>query len=362
MNQRKRICCLFLMLASWCLGNVLPSADAQSAGQTIAASDPRFRYEGRFDRSDPSGTVVIWEASRISLDFDGPTLNLLFSDNHDECFFNATVDGVTKIVELRQDHPAVNATFSDLGPGRHHLKLFKRSEASAGTVRFKGVELAEGVHAWLPPAPEYKTSMEFIGDSIAAGACDEDGKDDQWTNHLTHNSAKSYTTLTAAAFDADFQNLSVSGIGIVTGYDAWTEPQIWGRVYEDSKSVKADLTQWTPRIVFVHLGENDGSYPKAHQQPFPTNFGEAYVGFIHGLRAAYPNAQIVLLQGGMWNGANNQELLSAWHDAVAKLESSDKKMAHFQFKHWTYLHPRVADHKALAKELIAWLKQQDFMK
>src|SRR5580698_10572430 len=205
MNQRIRISGLLFMLAYLSLGNISRGADA-SAGETIAASDSRFRYEGRFDRSDESAPVVIWEASRISVDFDGPTLELLFSDNHGECFFDATVDGVTKIVELRQDHPPVNTTFSDLGPGRHHLTLFKRSEASAGTVKFNGVKLAEGAHAWEPPAPAYKTSMEFIGDSIAAGACDEDGKNDQWTDHRTHNSAKSYTALTAAAFDADFQN------------------------------------------------------------------------------------------------------------------------------------------------------------
>jgi lysophospholipase L1-like esterase len=362
MNRHIRISGLIVTLACLIPSNNLPGADAESSGQTIAASDPRFRYEGRFDKSDPSGTLVIWEASRISLDFDGPTLKLLFSNYHGESFFDATVDGVTKIVELRQAHPPVNTTFSDLGPERHHLTLFKRSEASAGTVRFNGVELAAGAHAWEPPVPAYKTSMQFIGDSIAAGACDEDGKDDQWTDHRTHNSAKSYATLMAAAFDADLQNLSVSGIGIVTGYDAWTEGQIWGRVYADSKSAKADLTQWTPRIVFVHLGENDGSYPSGHHQPFPTNFAEAYIGFGQNVRAVNPNAEIVLMEGGMWNGANNKELLGAWHEAVAKLEASDKKMTHFQFKHWTGPHPRVADHQALADELIAWLKQQDFMK
>jgi lysophospholipase L1-like esterase len=362
MNQRSQIRFLFFLLAACGLGNVLPDANAQSSGQTIAASDPRFHYEGRFDTSDPSRPVVIWEASRISLDFDGPTLKLLFSDNHDECFFDATVDGVTQIVELRRDHPAVNATFSNLGPGRHHLTLFKRTEASAGTVRFDGVELAEGAHAWQPPAPAYKTSMQFIGDSIAAGACDEDGKSDQWEDHRTHNSAKSYTTLTAAAFDADFQNISVSGIGIVTGFDPWVAGQIWDRVYVDSNSPPADLTLWTPRLVFVHLGDNDDSYPRSHHLPFPMNFTGAYIGFVHNVRAAYPKAEIVLLQGGMWNGAKSPELTAAWNDAVAKLESSDKKISHYAFKHWSYLHPRVADHQAMADELIAWLKQQDFMK
>jgi hypothetical protein len=292
MNQRIRIPSLFFMLACWSLCNALQDANAQSssptdapatqyASQTIAASDPRFRYEGRFDMSDPSGPRVIWEASRISLDFAGPTLKFLFSNNRGQYFFDASVDGVTKIIELRQGRRNPTVTFSDLGAGRHHLKLFKRSEATAGTVSFNGVELAVGARAWAPPPPAYKTTMEFIGDSVDAGACVEDGATDQWDDQRTHNSAKSYTTLTAVAFDADHQNISVSGIGIVTGFVPCPAGQIWDRVNADSNSPKADLTQWTPQIVFVHLGDNDDSYPRSRRQPFPTNFTDAYIGFTH---------------------------------------------------------------------------------
>jgi hypothetical protein len=339
-----------------------PNPTTQSADQMISAADSRFRYEGRFDMSNPSRPVVIWESNRISLDFDGPTVTLLFGNPQGQSFFDATVDGSIKVVELRQRQPVVNATFSDLGAGRHHLMLFKRSEATAGTVSFNGVKLAVGAHAFAPAAPAYKTTMEFIGDSIDAGACVEDGATDQWDDHRTHNSAKSYTTLTAAAFNADHENISVSGIGIVTGFVPWTAGQIWDRVYADSKSAKADLTKWTPQIVLVHLGDNDDSYPRSRHEPFPTNFIDGYIAFIHTVRAAYPNAQIVLLQGGMWSGTNSPELLAAWNSAVAKLEATDKNMGHYEFKHWTDQHPRAADHQALANELITWLKHQDFMK
>jgi lysophospholipase L1-like esterase len=367
MNPHFRPSSLFLTIAilSVChsspAANTAPTAAGRSDVPVILASDPRFRYEGRFDMSDPARPGVIWEASRISLEFEGPSLKLLFSDNHGECLFNAAVDGVTNIVELRQERPAASTTFTNLGPGRHLLTIFKRSEASAGWVRFEGVELAPGADAWTPPAPAYKTTMLFFGDSISAGACDEDGAQDQWEDHRTHNSAKSYTALTAAAFDADFQNISVSGMGIVTGYVSWPAGRIWDRVNADPNSPRADLSRWTPRIVLVNLGENDGSYPKSRHESFPTNYTKAYLGFIHNVRAAYPDAEIVLLLGGMWNGAKNTDLRSAWQAAVAELEKSDPKISHFTFKHWTSQHPRVADHQALADELITWLKQQDFM-
>jgi lysophospholipase L1-like esterase len=357
MNPHCRLRTLLLTVSALVVCHASPAADAR----VVPASDPRFQYEGRFDMSDRARPGVIWEASRISLEFDGPSLKLLFGDNHNECFFNATVDGVTNIVELRQDQPAVDATFTDLGAGRHLLTLFKRSEATAGWVRFEGVELAPDANAWAPPALAYKTTMLFLGDSISAGACDEDGAKDQWEDHRTHNSAKSYTALTAAAFGADFQNISVSGIGIVTGYVPWPAGKIWDRVNVDPNSPRADLTKWTPRIVLVNLGENDGSYPKSRHQSFPTNYTEAYISYIHNVRAAWPEARIVLLLGGMWNGANNTDLKSAWQAAVTELEKSDPKISHFTFKHWTGQHPRVADHQQMADELIAWLKKQDFM-
>jgi len=43
------------------------------------------------------------------------------------------------------------------------------------------------------------------------------------------------------------------------------------------------------------------------------------------------------------------------------LEAEDPKVTHFVFVHFSALHPRVADHQAMAAELIAWLQHQDFI-
>jgi hypothetical protein len=153
----------------------------------IPAADPRFRYEGRFDFSDTNSPVVIWQASRISIDFEGNTLGLDFANAKGQCFFNATVDGSNTVVEIREGKSAQTATLAGFAPGRHHLVLFKRSEADAGTVRFRGVELTTGEKAWASPVPAYRLQMEFFGDSIIVGACNEDGNADQWENRRTHN-------------------------------------------------------------------------------------------------------------------------------------------------------------------------------
>jgi lysophospholipase L1-like esterase len=327
----------------------------------IPAADPRFHYEGRIDFSDSNAPVIIWQASRISLDFDGPAIRLLFGDARSQNYFNAEVDGSNTIVTANAGTPVSPATLSGLGRGRHHLMLFKRSEAAAGTVRFHGVELAAGAKAWAPKPPDYKLAMEFIGDSITVEACNEDGPADQWENRRTHDCALSYATLTAEAFDANYRNISVSGLGIATGWVPMKAGEIWNRLYPETNSPMANLHAWTPNVVLINFGENDGSYTSAHHQSFPPNFTAGYVALIRAIRAAYPEAHIVLLRGGMYNGARNESLRKAWEAAVIQLEATDKGVNHFVFKHWTRNHPRVPDDRIMADELSAWLKQQKFM-
>jgi lysophospholipase L1-like esterase len=328
----------------------------------LPASDSRFRYEGRFDFADPSAPVVIWQASRIGVDFEGPTLNLRFAQSSDQSFFNADIDGHLSIVELRRGKPAAGASFSGLGSGRHRLALFKRSEATAGTVRFLGIDLAPGARAWASPPPAYALAMEFIGDSITAGACDEDGAADQWDDRRTHNNALSYGALTCASFKADYRNIAVSGIGIATGYGPVVMGKVWDRVYPDAQSPRADLKGWRPEVVFVNMGENDDSFTHSHDQPFPPGFADGYVALVQAIRHAHPAARIVLLRGGMYGGSQSQPLIHAWEAAVSRLEATDPAVSHLVFQHWTGTHPRVADHRALAGELVAWLRQQEFMR
>jgi len=332
-----------------------------AAARLIAAADSRFRYEGRFDRSDPAGPGVVWQASRISIDFTGDQLLLRFGDASGQNFFNVSVDDAQTILAVPPGTDQRVPCPLPLSGGRHHLRLFKRSEAAAGTVRFQGIEIARDADVAAPAAPGYRLAMEFIGDSITVGACDEDGASDQWEDRRTHNNAVSYGALTAAAFAADYRNIAVSGMGVVIGWVASHAAGIWDRVAPNPASPQANLTAWTPDIVFVNLGENDDSFTRAKGMPFPATFSSAYVALVRAIRAAYPKATIVVLRGGMYGGAQSTELRRAWEAAVAELEHADPHIAHYVFQHWSSNHPRVADHRAMADELIAWLKGQSFM-
>ena len=131
--------------------------------------------------------------------------------------------------------------------------MFKRSEAAAGTVRFRGVELAPPATVWAPLPPHYELAMEFIGDSITVGACNEDGAADQWDDRRTHNCAFSYATLIADAFNADYRNIAVSGMGIATGWVPMKAGEIWDRLYPGNKLTARRFARLEPKRCLCEL-------------------------------------------------------------------------------------------------------------
>jgi hypothetical protein len=344
-----------LAFLAWGTLAITAGAAAPEDFQAVPASDPHFRYAGRMDFSDPASPVVVWEASTIAIDFEGDRVAVRFTGTTGQVFFNAVVDDEGTVLALKEGMPDKALPLLVRGSGRHHLVLFKRSEASAGTTHFRGIEVAPGAAVEAQAVPHYLMKMEIYGDSITAGACDEDGKDDQWADRSTHNAAKSWAALTAAAFSADYRNISISGIGLAAGYDDVVMGQVWDRIYPTANSPKADLTKWTPDVVLVLLGDNDDSYPRDHKLPFPADFVQKYTDLIDNISYAYPMASIVLLNGGMWAGTHSEVLEKQWGEAVAALEAREPGISHYTFAHWTMNHPRAADHRAMADELDAWL-------
>jgi len=334
---------------------------AGPAEAVIRASDPRFLYEGRIDARDPAAPVLAWQGSRVSIDFDGPLLALDFAKAEGKNFLDVHVDGQVWVGAVEEGGPSRVVFPLALSPGRHHLSLHKRQEAAAGSIAFGGIGIAPGSHAWAPGRPDYALKMEFYGDSITAGACDEDGPSDQWEDRRTHNGELSYAAVTGEAYHADWRNISVSGIGIVTGWIPVVAGQTWDKLYPAADAPAADLSLWTPDVVCVNLGDNDADYPKAHGLPFPEGFDARYTELIRAIRKAYPRAEVVMLLGGMESGSQSVQLNAEWGRAVARLEAADPRMHHFVFRHWTPSHPRVSDHRVLADELISWLRGQAFM-
>jgi len=321
----------------------------------IAADNPAFSYQGRIDFSDPAKPVVIWQASTVELEFSGTSLKLGFSGLVNQVYFDVELDGEKQRVGVKNGLVAL--PFS-LASGWHKLRLFKRSEASKGHVVFRGISIDEGASVRKLDVPHYATRFIFYGDSITVGSCNEDGNEDQWEDFSTHNSALSYAAMVARHFNADYRNIAASGTGISVGFEDYTIDQFWNRYYPEPKATLAQPEAFAPNVVFLNFGENDIAYPLAMGSQFPTDFVSRYIQLVTAMRKTYPDSRIVILRGGMHGGSQNPTLIEPWERVVASLEEHDTQISHFSFNHWHNQHPRVANHKAMADELINWLSVQ----
>lgn len=349
-NVRRRAAALFVAV---CLAAANLSAAIEYGIERLQPDDPRIHYDGRIDHSDPAQPVIIWQGSQIRFDFDGDKLAFLFSDVEGQVFFDLTIDDQTVAFQAQEGRVPCPIPLTD---APHNLTLFKRSEASAGTARFLGVQVSDSSDVYAPESPDFSTSFIFYGDSITAGACNEDPGEDQWEDRSTHNNAFSYGALTAKALNARYRNIAISGMGISVGYTEDRFPETWNRLYPDAESPLADVADYQPDYVFINLGENDDSFSKGQNQPFPPDYADRYVSMVREMRAAYPNARIVILRGGMYGGSQSERLREPWEEVVTTLEAEDSNLTHFVFDHWSGPHPRVADHEAMAAELIDWIQ------
>jgi len=323
---------------------------------TVSPSNDAFAYQGRIDHSKPS-PVIVWQGSEIQTQFSGQTLKLGFSDLEGQVFFNVDVDGESLIIKASNGWQTIPRKFTS---GVHSLRLFKRSEASAGWVTFEGIQVDDNAKLTKPQQSSKTNTFIFYGDSITVGACNEDGDNDQWEDRSTHNTALSYATLVANAFNANYRNIAISGMGISKGYQNYTAKEVWNRFYPDPTSQIAPLHSYQPNILFVNFGENDDSFTKNKAQDFPVDFEKNYIQLVETFRKHYPNSQIVLLRGGMYGGAKSLRLIEPWKKVVAALEAKDKNIHHYVFEHWYAQHPRVKNHRIMADELTAWLKKQSW--
>lgn len=311
-----------------------------------------LRYQGRIDFTDPSAPVLVWQGSTVTFATDARQIMLGFDQLKGQVFIDVSTEQETQTFEVEDGWQVVDLPAAD---SLRTVTVFKRTEAAAGTVAFTGVKAPTGAQLHPVATDHNKLNLMFYGDSITVGACNEDGAVDQWHTVATHNTAKSYAALTARQLDAELRTVAVSGVGVVTGYKPYTMEQIWDKLYPAPSSRKAELS-WQPDWVFVNLGENDDSFTRNNNQPFPPQFTQEYVELVRAIRQAYPHTRIVLLRGGMYGGARSERLINSWQKAVAQLQNSDDNIEQYVFEHYSRLHPRVEDHQMMAAELIQWMQ------
>ncbi len=204
--------------------------------------------------------------------------------------------------------------------------------------------------------------LVFVGDSWTVGYGNlSDSRDcsEAEVAALT-DTAQGLAGQVAAALDADYQVMAISGRGVVRNYAGGgdlTLPQAYVRVLRGQDDVATDADAPVDAI-FISLGTNDFSTPLQPDEPWSdrdalmADYVATYAGFVEGLQGEHPGARILLwadtANAAVWSGtqAVAERLAPAGSEAIRLVPVSGLTL---EGCHW---HPGREDHARIARALV----------
>jgi hypothetical protein len=334
------------------------------AQNTVGSGDKRIAYIGRVVMTD-SAAQLSWPGTSVEVNFEGTGLMAELRDQFGENTYNVILDG--KVVRKLTMHQSkrLDTLVSGLAPGKHHLELFKRTEAAMGKTWLYNLQ---GV--LLPAGPRKKRKIVFFGDSITCGYAVEDSSGKDRGTAEFENGYISYAAITARHFDAEFHSISKSGIGIMVSWFPVIMPEMYDLAEPTDSLTKWDFSAFQPQLVVINLFQNDSwivEMPANEQfkarfgttKPSPERIVWAYRDFLRSIRAKYPEAEILCALGNM----DATERGSAWPGyitrAVASLGDKHVYTHFFPYKN-TPGHPNPKEQQAMADDLIGYIQDHGF--
>lgn len=349
-------------------------ADIDLSVHQYLPDDERIQYSGRIDFTRPEAPVYSAVGAYITARFRGDSILAAISDEFlygYRNYFEVVIDG--EVVQKLAPEPGTSRFMlaDNLQPGEHTLVFAKRTEASIGKTTFRGFEVTGEL---LDPEPKPERRIEFIGDSITAGAgveaangspeCSEGNWGEPYNNNYL-----SYGPVAARALDAEYHVTAVSGIGLDWNYsqmyDARTMSEVYELLYlEDEDSPEYDRSLFEPHVVVVALGTNDFSPGDSERPPLEVEpYIEHYIAFVERLRGYYPDAHVFCLSSPMlgdgWPDSTYTSATSL-KDTIAAVEAhfsdaGDDRVHAFEVTKLSGTgcgtHPNVEQHALLGEEL-----------
>ena len=348
------LCFLFAISSVCCLAKSTKKVDLTF----YKADDPHLKYVGRIDFSDPLAPKFWAAGIYVQAKFKGTSLAI---DINDENLYGVTYNYLEIAIDNNppfriQTTGKLNhiKVADNLSPGVHTVIICKDTESNIGYIAFAGLTCEKLLSTSTP-----KRKIEFIGDSITCGTGSDQSviKCDQGKWYDQHNAYMSYGPATARALDAQWHLTSVSGIGLIHSCCNMkvTIPQVFDKVFLVADSIKWDFSNYTPDVVTICIGQNDGKQDS-------TTFCTAYVNFIRDIRSRYPKADIVCLTSPM----GNAKLIAMDKNYISGVQqffnsNGDNKVSHYffsrSFNDGCGGHPSMAQHALIADELTTYLKQ-----
>ncbi|RXP64590.1 GDSL family lipase [Lutibacter sp. HS1-25] len=337
---------------------------------TTKAGSNLFYYQGRTDVLNDSTVALISPGAYVVSNFSGNYCEVFLKGELSPYnYVSFELDG-QYLGRIKIESDSIKPYLIDVPKTNkeHKLKIFKESEASNGTVLFRGLK-AEKVLPYKLTSAKY---IEFIGNSITCGAASDGSITPCETGlYFDHqNVYNAYGPRVSRALNVSFMLSSVSGIGIYRNWnDENIEEPIMLQVYENlylntNDSIKYSFKQ-IPDIVSICLGTNDLSEGDGVKPRLPFNkekYIANYIEFVKKVYSHYPTTQIVLLSSPMSGEEGNRILVPCLKEVQKYFkENNDKSILLFEFDNnynaGCLGHPSVEEHQQIAEKLISFFEK-----
>lgn len=339
----------------------------------VSAQNTKFILAGRVEKMPENKVMLISPASSVSFDFEGNScaVSLQNVDTYDhQNFVSLELDGqyIGRIKIEKGEVKSYPVTVST-NKKKHHLAIYKATEATTGGVLFAGTtaKIIESA------APKGRKKIELIGDSITSGFGNDTAEipcgTGLWFDQ--HNAYWAYGPVVARNLNADFILNSVSGYGM---YRNWNDdhleepnlPDVYQNLYLNTDASKQYDFAFQPDLVSICLGTNDLSDGDGKKARLPFDEEKYVSNYIDLIKVVYkksPNTRIVLLNSPMVSGDKNVTLVKCLKKVMQAFENdtTHKPITLFEFQPMTPkgcgYHPDIADDKVMADQLIPVFKK-----
>jgi hypothetical protein len=354
---------LKLLLSIICITLVFACSTEQEL--FVDYSNSQIEYAGRIDSSKVNGAELYWSGSSIKINFEGESLSAFMEDENGDNYYNIILDNDSLFILHTDTIKRYYQLASQLPKGKHTIEIFKRTEWDRGKTSFYGFQIKGNpklLHKSEPP----KRKMEFYGNSITAGYAVEDTSGKDSPDSTFTNNYLSYAAITARHFNAAYQCICRSGIGITVSWIPLIMPELYDRLNPTDPNSKWAFSQYSPDIVVINLFQNDSWLVNMpNSEAYKTRFGNespddaylinAYQQFLSKIRTHYPNAHIICSLGCM----DAVKEGSIWKDYIktAAANLNDEMIyTHFMPYLEASTHPSIKDQEIMANDLIQFIE------
>lgn len=247
------------------------------------------RYYGRWDKMTDGSIRTGRGSTYLRTDFTGTCLTVLLSNaGENVIWWRISIDDG----EFRRFKPEGEETVlvKDLAPQRHSVLLVRDTEGYGGLSTIKGFK-TDGT---IIKPPKLERKIEFIGDSVLAGAFAE-GPGDYWEQE---NGYMSFGPQLARMLHAEWSVIATSGEGVVLNASAEDAGDQTHALQDYLSPFNSDeeinrLNNMKPQLIMINHGANDFEAPKP---PLPEQFIKGYMEVIMRVRKNNPQAVIICVE------------------------------------------------------------------